>query len=299
MAATSVNENPFQQEQIKSPVIESQLAPTQALKVPSLSGTSKTVDPLNPLGSTSGYTAAQRDLDPATMTVAGQVNSIVDADSPLMQQAKTTANQQMNTRGLSNSSIAVGAGQNAVIGQALPIAQSDAAIYNDVSNRNMAAENEARGFGAGATNQAALAQLQGNTQKELQGMQSATQKELQAGDIAGRSQLQGEAGEIQRQQIAQKAAEDYKLQGLRGDQAETLAGIESQYKQLMQASDATARIFQTAQASINEILMSPDIGVDQKNQLVGKAIEMLKAGMAVEGAIGNINLLPLLTFPTY
>ena len=38
-------------------------------------------------------------------TVQGQLSNIISADSPLMQQAKTGALQQMNQRGLINSSI--------------------------------------------------------------------------------------------------------------------------------------------------------------------------------------------------
>lgn len=65
----------------------------------------------------------------ANQTVAGQIDQIIAADSPLMQRAATRADQQMNKRGLMNSSMAVGAGQAAVMDAALPIAQADAQTY--------------------------------------------------------------------------------------------------------------------------------------------------------------------------
>jgi len=60
--------------------------------------------------------------------VAGQLNDLLHADSKYMQSAKANAMVQANSRGLINSSMAVGAGQKAAIDSALPIAQQDATI---------------------------------------------------------------------------------------------------------------------------------------------------------------------------
>ena len=62
-------------------------------------------------------------------TVQKQLEQIIAADSPLMQQARTQALQQANARGLLNSSMAVTAGQSAVLEAATPIAQQDASTY--------------------------------------------------------------------------------------------------------------------------------------------------------------------------
>lgn len=104
----------------------------------------------------------------SNQTVQNQLQGIIAANSPLMQQARTNALQQMNQRGLTNSSMAIGAGQNAVIAQALPIAQQDAQTYsrsgefnanvaNQMAQFNAGQENTARQFGASAANQASLA----------------------------------------------------------------------------------------------------------------------------------------------
>ncbi len=123
-------------------------------------------------------------------TVQGQLEGVIASDSPLMQQARAQSLAQMNRRGLINSSMAVGAGQEAVIKQALPIAQADAAMYgsaaktnadtanamaqfntnlqskaaefganaqNVIAASNTAAKNEAAKFGATAENVAAAA----------------------------------------------------------------------------------------------------------------------------------------------
>jgi hypothetical protein len=67
----------------------------------------------------------QEEYDTAK-SVAGRVAAIEDTNSPLMQRAQTRAAQQANQLGLRNSSIAVGAAQNAVLDAATPIATADA-----------------------------------------------------------------------------------------------------------------------------------------------------------------------------
>lgn len=90
------------------------------------------------------------------MTVAGQLESITGADSPLMRQARQQGLLESARRGLLNSSIAAGAAQGAVVRQALPIAQQDAATFFQAARDNMAAANRAAEFGASAENIAEL-----------------------------------------------------------------------------------------------------------------------------------------------
>lgn len=101
-------------------------------------------------------------------TVQGQLTGLIAANSPLLQQARAKSLAEMNARGLANSSMAVGAGQEAVIKQALPIAQADATMFGsagkynaDVANQtsqfNTGQTNTAQQFTAGAENQGALA----------------------------------------------------------------------------------------------------------------------------------------------
>lgn len=98
--------------------------------------------------STAGNTVAQytpetRSVDAKTQTSAGQVESLLSKDSPLLQRARTLAMQGMAQRGLVNSSMAQGAGTAAMIDKITPIAQQDAKIYNDTASENMAAKNTA------------------------------------------------------------------------------------------------------------------------------------------------------------
>jgi hypothetical protein len=99
------------------------------------------------------YTAQTREVNAPTDTAAGQVNSILAKDSPLMQRARTLATQQMAQRGLVNSSMNQGAGVAAMIDRATPLAQQDAQIYSQRAQANMDATNQAGMFNTGQTNQ--------------------------------------------------------------------------------------------------------------------------------------------------
>ena len=117
------------------------------------------------------YTAQQREVNRPTETAAGQVDSLLAKDSPLMQRASTLAMQNMNQRGLVNSSMAQGAGVAAMIDRITPIAQQDAETYSNRALANMNAVNEGGMFNAGEQNKFGL-QL---------GEQAFTQLENEAG----------------------------------------------------------------------------------------------------------------------
>lgn len=110
-----------------------------------------------PKQDTYGYTPSSRTVDPAKETVMGQFNALTQSDSPLIQAARTNSDQQMNRRGLLNSSMAIGASDQAAYAAALPIAQADAAVYNNTADRNLAYSNEALKFDTAAQNDAAKA----------------------------------------------------------------------------------------------------------------------------------------------
>jgi hypothetical protein len=174
-------------------------------------------------------------------TVQGQLRNILDEDSKLMQTARTRGLQTGAARGLLNSSMAAQAGEQAVIDTAMPIAGADAAAYRQAAGKNVAAQNEAGLFGAGA-----------------------------------------------QQQLT--------LQRLKGDQAEQLAGIEANYKQMLQASQSAASLFNTVMTNIGAILDDPNTTQEQKQNAVNSQIAMLQAAMAAMGAISNIDLSNLLDF---
>ena len=103
-----------------------------------------------------GYDAAQAKGTnwnvEGNQTVQGQLAGIIASNSPLLQQARANSLAQMNQRGLVNSSMAVGAGEDAVIRQALPIAQQDATLYGNRAQFNANSANQLGQFNAGQLN---------------------------------------------------------------------------------------------------------------------------------------------------
>jgi len=124
------------------------------------------------------YNPTNVTVDPAKQTVQGQMTGILSQNSPLMQQAATTANDASNSRGLLNSSMAVGAAQNAVIANALPIAQADSSTYNSAAQQNAQAANTAAGAAASAINQTKQFNTSQTTQVSLANLDSATKTGL-------------------------------------------------------------------------------------------------------------------------
>ena len=110
----------------------------------------------------STYNAAQVQ---APTSVADKVKSIIDQNSPLMQQASARANEASNNRGLINSSMAVNAAQGAVMDAATPIASADASAINNANIVNATATNSANQFGAQQIN--AMNTLQGQLSNQV------------------------------------------------------------------------------------------------------------------------------------
>lgn len=85
--------------------------------------------------------ATNMGVDPKTQTVAGQLQSVLASDSPLIQQARTRALQSQNANGRLNSTMAAGAADAAMYDAALQIATPDANTYNLAAQTNAATAN--------------------------------------------------------------------------------------------------------------------------------------------------------------
>lgn len=138
----------------------------------------------------------QRTVDSAKETVQGQMSGLMAADSPYMTQARTRAAQAANARGLLNSSMAVGAGEQAAYDAALPIAQADAQIYGNAANLNTQTTNQSLAqrdsdmnknamFNAGESNKILLQQLDQQTKLDLANVESSYKTLMQANASAG------------------------------------------------------------------------------------------------------------------
>lgn len=129
------------------------------------------------------------------MLVEKRLNGLLDANNPLIQQSRARAAQTANSRGLLNSALAAGMGEEAAISQALPIATTDAGTFFKQSLANQDAQNAASIAGTNAANQAAIAQAGYQSQAQL----------AQANNAAAAERLT-QQGQIESQLFDKKAA---------------------------------------------------------------------------------------------
>lgn len=218
-------------------------------------------------------------------TVSGQVDSLLNKDNPLLQTARNQAADAANARGLQNSSMGVQAGEQAVIENALPIAQADASTYHDTAVRNQEATNTGAQFNAGSQNQFGLSAQGATQQSGLSSQAAGEQSGLSAQAATQQSGLAQQQGQIQ--QV---------LQQMRGDQAVQVTNIEANYRTLMQTSASASQLYSQIVGTIGALLDDPNTTADQKQQAIDKQIQLLQSGMAAIGATGNVNLAGLLDF---
>lgn len=160
------------------------LAPTQApqasLAAPSFYGTR---DASASLADSTGYDATKQNVSGNSLA-QNQLSGILSKGSPLLTQAATAANRDSARRGLLNSSIAVGSAEDAVIKNALPIAQQDASTYGNKDVNDAAYTNRASEFTAGAKNTASLTNAQLGTQVNLSNSAESNKAAAQNAAIA-------------------------------------------------------------------------------------------------------------------
>ena len=241
----------------------------------------------------SRYTAAQANPTSATatgynpnayavtndQTVQGQLKKVVAEDSPLMQQATTRANQEMNRRGLLSSSLAVGAGQDAVIAQALPIATSDAATYERAGTNTVNAQNAALNFGAAAQNQASQTNAQLGTNVNLanaEGMNAANREAATAGN-------QLKLANLDTQTKAWLASLDTntRLAVTNLDNATkiSLGQMDNQYKQLLQTNSDAASMFNQVTQAIAQISQNASMSPEAKDAAIASQLNNLNEAL--------------------
>ena len=281
-----------------------------------------------------GYTAGNAALtnwNPETnQTVQGQLSGILAANSPLLQQARAASLAQMNQRGLTNSSMAIGAGQEAVIKQALPIASQDATTFANAGqlNANLANQNAQFNtgqtntglqFGAAATNQAALANA--GAQNQASQFTSAAQNQAALTNAANQNQAaQFTAGvqtDVSKQystalnstvqnmmdqsmKIALANADantKIELQNIDASTRKDLAATEARYKNQMQASQSANDIFQQVSKNIADLMANNELDVAEVTAAVNDQKSQLKTALGILSATSGIpGLKDLLVF---
>jgi len=234
-----------------------------------------------------GFQGAQTQVNQPTDTVQGQITGIIDANSPLMQQAARRANEAANAKGLLNSSIAVGAGQEAVMDRALPIATQDANTYTNTRLANQNSTNAGLQFSAAAQNQASQTNATLGTDTSQKNAAAANNLQLTNMDQAFKTA------------IANTDAQNKVVLQQLGDQTKVgLANIEADYKTLMQTSSSAADMYRQTLDSIGKVVSDTNMNAAAKATAINGYMGWLKTSMNLVASINGVDLGNLLTFGT-
>jgi len=241
----------------------------------------------NAASAPSGLTSAiTRDVNNNEL-LSTQVNKVIGEDSPLMQQAAAKAKQAANSRGMLNSSMAVQAGQAAVMDRAVPIAQYDAGVNSSVLNTNQANQQQSNTFNASQTQQ--NNQFNASNEQDINKFNAQNQNQTNQFNASEQNKTNIFNANEQNVVIKQFMDQSNKLQ---------LADIEASYKTILQSEASAGSLYQQSVRNISDILQNPDLTPEAKTAAVTNQNELLKTGLNILGKIGGLNLDGLLTFPT-
>lgn len=165
-----------------SGIVNSARDPHQNERTPNQGGTGMQIGAPGAAQSASGANLGQGmygwDVTP-NQTVEGRIASIINPNNPIIQQAEAQAVDNMNSRGLANSSLATTAADAAAYQAAIPIAQQDAGTYAKAAGYNSDIQNQATMQGRQLSNQMAIAKLNAQTQTYLGQLDAQTRTSLQ------------------------------------------------------------------------------------------------------------------------
>ena len=178
-------------------------------------------------------------VDKATETVAGQLENYSDFDSPLMKRYAQQGQAKAASRGLTNSSIAAGAGMAQVLDKAGEFATTDAAAYNARKNENMRTVTQRY-----TTDQTVEASKYG-ADKSLEGTKYSSDSSAGASKYGADQQLAG-----------QKYSSDKQLQGAQVSAVATVAAAALRSKATLESANINASSNEKIQAAKGEVDMA-------------------------------------------
>lgn len=202
-----------------------------------------------------------RTVDPATETTRGQLQSLFAEGSPLLVQARESAQRMMAGRGLQNSSFAAQAGEQALFSSALPIAQADANVYGQAAAANNQVENTFALQNRQHVQSLEQIVAQGDQQSRLAGLQYGYERDLTVlrGDIASQQANQDFANRLV--ELATQGDIQSKLQLEQFGFQKELSALENlqRLEQLAAQGDVNSRL-QLEQFQYQSLLADKEIG---------------------------------------
>jgi hypothetical protein len=206
---------------------------------------------------------------------AAQLDAITKANSPYVQQAEQQGLLSAASRGLENSSIGAGAAEGAAVAAAAPLAEQNAGEASQGLLQNAQLSTQANEFNASQqnANQQLAAQL--GTQ-ENQFNASQTQAAAATNTAAQNSMKQ------QAMQLDEQISQQY----LSGSQAQSLAGIQGQYNELIASNSSAASMYTSMMNGISATMANQNIAPGRVADTIQADMNLLESGL---GIINSLN----------
>lgn len=269
-----------------APVVPAAPAPAPPAPMPTPGAANPFAEQAKTISDTGQYNATTKPFD-ESKSAAGRVAAITSQDGPLMQLAETRARQEANRSGLLNSSMAVGAGQAAVIGAATPLATTDAQLSQQMDVSGMQATNDAARANAQIRAEAAGQGVKLSESARQFGINEQGTNDRFGQDQGNRLLIQAREA-ASRQTIAQM-----------GDANKLAAiGLENTWRKDLNANENLSKAWGTMMEGVNQIQTNKDLDGATKTQLVQQRLDQFAAFAAWSKTVSGVDVGDLLTFNT-
>ena len=234
---------------------------------------------------TTNATAAQNKVTDPSL-VQNQLSGILASNSPLMQQAQLTADQQSQSRGLVNSTIGQAAGTQAMLAAALPIAQQDASTNAQSSVLNTQNQQQANLANQSADLQTKQFNAQGNLTAQTTTANfvnsNVGQQFTQAANVAINNANNADKNAIQ------STVNATQLQ---------LANLQNSFGVLTQTNTAASSAWNGANSQIQTILADTSLTPTAMNSQISSIMQNLTVQMGTINAIDGVNIASTISNP--
>ena len=239
-------------------------------------------------------TLAEQDVTPASgldyvsdkSTVSGQLTSLLDRESPYIQQARLSGERQAARRGMLNTALAAGMSQREAITAALPIAQQDAQAFAQAQGRQQAGD---------------IALIQTQTEGIVSGEMTKQKAaiEQRAQDIQNQFQAQMQGASETNRVLFQDMQNQYNTfnNEMQNAQQILLQNQQITAEKSQSIRTQSSAIMQNYQISVENLMTDPDfldLGPAAMNNAINQMQTLAKNSIGFLGASSGIDMDPFI-----
>jgi|SRR5580700_703790 hypothetical protein len=225
-------------------------------------------------GTMAGITNGQINPQDSTNS-ASQIDAITNANSPYIQQAEQQGLLSAASRGLENSSIGAGSAEAAAVSAAAPLAEENASEASQGMLQNAQLSTQANEFNAS----------QQNANQQLTAQLGTQEEQFNASQTQSAAATNAAAQNAMTQQVM-SLDEQISQQYLSGTQAQSLAGIQGQYNELIASNSSASSMFTSMMNGISAMMSNQNIAAGTVASNVANDMNLLQSGL---GIINSLN----------